>query len=237
MRASTPAPGSWGTTWELPHRVLVLRSRAHDVLPDLLPTLRDVLAGPRSALLMSQGNTVVAVATADPSTTVPPWERLVATLRQSAAGRTVRLGVGGTCLSAADYPRSYREAQVSLRLAEVSGRQDAVSYDDLGVFQFLSEVTDTAGVDTFVQRWLGPLLDYDHRRGGDLVLTLARFLDSGGSYDATARALGSGRSTIRYRIARVGEITGHQLSDPDTRFQLQLATRAWLTLQALADES
>lgn len=220
----------------LPHRVLVLRSRRQDVLQELLPSLRAVLSGPQGVLLMSQGNAVVAVVAVEQSASDQPWSRLSATLQQTAAGRGVRVGVGGACLSAVDYPRSYREAQLSLRLAEHSGRQEAMTYDDLGVFQFLSEATDTSGVDAFVQRWLGPLLEYDERRGGDLVLTLARFLDSGGSYDATARALGSGRSTIRYRIGRVAEITGHRLGDPDTRFQLQLATRAWLTLQALADQ-
>ncbi|MGZ6979869.1 MAG: hypothetical protein ACXVJW_17300 [Acidimicrobiia bacterium] len=29
------------------------------------------------------------------------------------------------------------------------------------------------------------------------------------------------------------EISGHDLSDPDTLFNLQLATRAWQTLEAL----
>jgi DNA-binding PucR family transcriptional regulator len=41
------------------------------------------------------------------------------------------------------------------------------------------------------------------------------------------------RSTLKYRLQRIREISGHNLTDPDTNFNLQLATRAWRTLQTL----
>jgi DNA-binding PucR family transcriptional regulator len=41
------------------------------------------------------------------------------------------------------------------------------------------------------------------------------------------------RSTLKYRLQRIKEISGHDLGDPDTSFNLQLATRAWRTLAAL----
>ncbi len=43
-----------------------------------------------------------------------------------------------------------------------------------------------------------------------------------------------GRTTVRYRLSRIREISGHDLSDPDTRFQLHLAAKAWFTLQSLS---
>ena len=43
------------------------------------------------------------------------------------------------------------------------------------------------------------------------------------------------RSTLRYRLQRLREISGLDLADPDTRFNLQLATRAWATLGAIGD--
>ena len=106
-------------------------------------------------------------------------------------------------------------------------------YDDLGVYQLLSEVSDLTGIDAFVRRWLAPLLDYDARRGSSLVLSLSHYLDAGGGYDAAARTLGIGRSTLRHRLTRIRELSGHDLSDPDTRFQLHLATKAWFTQRAL----
>lgn len=54
-----------------------------------------------------------------------------------------------------------------------------------------------AGVERFVRRWLGALLDYDARKGSELTRTLSRYLECGGSYDATAQALALRRSTRR----------------------------------------
>jgi DNA-binding PucR family transcriptional regulator len=64
---------------------------------------------------------------------------------------------------------------------------------------------------------------------------LSRYLECGGNYTATADALALHRNTLKYRLQRIREISGHDLNDPDTRFNLQFATRAWQTLQALRD--
>ena len=61
-------------------------------------------------------------------------------------------------------------------------------------------------------------------------------VDDGDRYDATAAALMIGRTTVRYRIRRISALTGHDLRDPETRFQLQLATRAWATRQAASTD-
>jgi DNA-binding PucR family transcriptional regulator len=108
-----------------------------------------------------------------------------------------------------------------------------IVFDDLGVFRLLAEVEETASVERFVGSWLGPLLEYDARKPAELVPTLTRFLELGQAYDATSYALSIHRSTLKYRLQRIREISGRDLSDPDTRFNLQLATRAWQTLQAL----
>jgi DNA-binding PucR family transcriptional regulator len=65
------------------------------------------------------------------------------------------------------------------------------------------------------------------------VPTLCRYFECGGNYDATAEALAVGRSTLKYRLRRIRELLGHDLCDPETTFNLQLATRAWQVSQAL----
>jgi DNA-binding PucR family transcriptional regulator len=121
-----------------------------------------------------------------------------------------------------------------LKVQGIAGDGDgATSFDDLGVYRILAGVEDTGGIDRFVQEWLGELLDYDALRGGELVLTLSRYLDNGRHHETTARALNVHRSTLKYRLQRIREISGHDLAEPDTAFNLQLATRSWQTLQAL----
>jgi DNA-binding PucR family transcriptional regulator len=69
------------------------------------------------------------------------------------------------------------------------------------------------------------LLDYDRAHKTDLVATVGRYLECGGNYDATARAMALGRTTVRYRLRRIRQLSGLDLSEPDVRFNLQLATR------------
>jgi hypothetical protein len=38
------------------------------------------------------------------------------------------------------------------------------------------------------------------------------------------------RSTLKYRLQRIRELSGYDLNDPETHFNLQLATRAWTTV-------
>jgi DNA-binding PucR family transcriptional regulator len=65
------------------------------------------------------------------------------------------------------------------------------------------------------------------------VRTLSEYLDCGGNYDATAGALSVHRSTLRYRLRRIREVSGQDIGLPDTQFNLQVATHAWRTLQAM----
>jgi DNA-binding PucR family transcriptional regulator len=90
---------------------------------------------------------------------------------------------------------------------------------------------DHRDVEQFVRDWLGALIDYDRTRGTDLVTTLSHYFDSAGNYDQTAASLHIHRSTLRYRIKRIRELTGHELGEVDCRLNLQVATRAWQVLQ------
>ncbi|HVM64506.1 MAG TPA: helix-turn-helix domain-containing protein, partial [Acidimicrobiales bacterium] len=163
------------------------------------------------------------------------WDRLrVAVEAELGAAGQCRMGLGGVCLQPSDYERSFREARLALRLQEDSSGPSAVtSFEDLGVYKLLSEVGDLSAVDAFARRWLGPLLDHDVARQGDLVRTLSAYVECGGSYEATAAALNVHRSTLRYRLGRIKALSGLDLSDPDTRFNVQLATRAWSTVGAV----
>ncbi len=109
----------------------------------------------------------------------------------------------------------------------------ATEFDDLGVIRILAEAKELSGIDRFVERWLGALADYDRVHASSLVSTLSQYLDVGGNYAATAHVLSTHRNTVKYRLQRIREISGFDLADPDTRFNLQLATRALQTLNVL----
>jgi hypothetical protein len=187
--------------------------------------LRDDVAG---WLLTTRAGAVVVLADGETD-----WTSFLTAVERTFDG-ACRVGVGGVVADPAGVPRSHREARLALKMSDSSNGVGGLTvFDDLGVFQLLAEVEDTASVERFVRTWLGPLLDYDARKPADLVPTLSRFLELGQAYDATSEALAIHRSTLKYRLQRIREISQRDLSDPDTQFNLQLATRAWQTLVAL----
>lgn len=107
------------------------------------------------------------------------------------------------------------------------------SFEQLGVYRILDTGQNRAEMRAFVQEWLGPLLDYDRTKNSDLVRTLSQYLECGGNYDETAAALIIHRSTLRYRLGRIKEITGLDLHDVNNRLNLHLAARAWQVLTGL----
>lgn len=217
------------------HRVLVVEGPGEPVA--LLAAVRQAVRDHRSPLVMPRDGSVVAVVAVGPEAADDSgrWERLRTAVLAGHGVRRCRIGVGGVAAGPADYPRSHHEAARALRMHDVVGGEDrAVCYDELGIYQLLCEVADADGVARFIRRWLGPLIDYDEARGTDLVTTVGRFLECGGSYDATAADMALGRSTVRYRLRRIRQISGHDMAQPDTRFNLHVATRALAAQRATA---
>lgn len=70
---------------------------------------------------------------------------------------------------------------------------------------------------------LNEVVEYDRRTGADLLLTLRAFLDCNGSWSRTAQQLHLHLNTVRYRITRVEELTGRDLSRMDDRADVYLA--------------
>jgi sugar diacid utilization regulator len=216
---------------ERTHRAVVVSGISGSVTMDALfdavrRTARDQRAG---SLLVRRGGCVVLLSDADTH-----WESFRTGVLVQLQVPHCRVGVGGRCERPVDLPRSYSEAQFALVMQGGPGNVDqALCFDDLGVYRILAGVPDTAGIESFVMEWLGKLLSYDTDRKTDLVFTLSRYLECGGNYDQTSRELSVHRSTLKYRLQRIREISGHELSDPDTSFNLQLACRAWQTLQAV----
>jgi DNA-binding PucR family transcriptional regulator len=65
----------------------------------------------------------------------------------------------------------------------------------------------------------GPLTVGD----GVLLDTVSAYLDSGGSIEATARAMFIHANTVRYRLKRVGDLTGYNPLNPRDAFTLRVA--------------
>ncbi len=169
------------------------------------------------------------------SDTDKDWEQFrTAVIAQMGPRGSCRVGVGAPCIQPPEFPRSHGQALLALKMQVATSSPEQVTlFEDLGIYQLLSEIPDINSVEAFIRRWLGRLIDYDTDKDARLVDTLSCYLECGGNYDITAKMLSLHRSTLRYRLQRIRDISGRNLNDPNTRFHLQLATRAWTTVHAM----
>lgn len=218
-----------------PHRVVVVANGTrHGDHEALYHAVRRAVrtTGVGSLLAYRPGGVAVL------SDTDQNWEQFrVAVIAQMGVQGSCRVGVGAPCTQPPEFPRSHGQAQLALKIQVATGSPEQVTvFEDLGIYQLLSQIANVGSVEAFIHSWLGPLLDYDAAKDAQLVETLSCYLECGGNYDLTAKSLSLHRSTLRYRLQRIRDISGRDLNDPDSRFNLQLATRAWTTVQAIRQQ-
>ena len=73
------------------------------------------------------------------------------------------------------------------------------------------------------------LIDYDERNDASLIRTLEAWLDSFGDVATAAAALYVHPNTFRYRLRRLAEVSGLDLTDPEARFAAMLQLRMLAT--------
>ena len=213
-----------------PHRVVLVEAQRDDEIDLFLHAVgRAARAARAGSLLAPRLHDVVLLADAE-----VPWDQFRARTVTELQGGQCRIGVGGRCLEPEGFALSCWEAELALRMQKAVGGPERVTlFDDLGIYKILATAGATSAMERFVAEWLGPLIDYDAEHGTPLVLTLSEYLNCGGNYDSSARVLSVHRSTLKYRLRRIREVSGHDLGLPDVQFNLQVATRAWRTLGAL----
>ncbi|MEZ0073458.1 helix-turn-helix domain-containing protein [Planotetraspora sp. GP83] len=148
--------------------------------------------------------------------------RRVAAELSSSLGRPATAGAASGSLTT--VAAAYREAQRCAGALAALGRAgDGASAEELGfVGLLIGEGRDVPG---FLASSLGPVLDYDARRGTALVRTLAAYFGAGGSLSRTADALHIHVNTVTQRLDRVGQLLGADWQEPERSLEIQLALR------------
>jgi DNA-binding PucR family transcriptional regulator len=72
---------------------------------------------------------------------------------------------------------------------------------------------------------IGPMLEQDAARGTSWVPTLKAYFDAYGDMAAAAALVNVHPNTFRYRIRRITELFGIDLTDPDERLVAELQLR------------
>lgn len=145
-----------------------------------------------------------------------------------------RFGVGGPQPGLDGIRKAYLEAREALEIGcaiEMDG--NVYRFDDLLPYHFLR--VDQALVDRFVGQMLGPLIEYDDRRKGELMKTLEMYFKADGSVKLAGELLFAHPHTVTYRLKQIQRLTGWSLRDPEDKLRLQLAVRAHRLMESRRD--
>jgi purine catabolism regulator len=165
--------------------------------------------------------------------------------RRLSANLQARIEVGvGRPMPAADARRTFQEARCALESltfrAEANNgnghggtstqngsptRPRVATYKDLGSFQLLLSLQDDEALRLFCDSILGPIEASEGHYGGELMRSLEAFIEENGQWERAAKRLYCHRHTLRYRIRRVEELTGRNLSSARDRIEFWLALR------------
>jgi sugar diacid utilization regulator len=183
--------------------------------------------GDRDVLVATKDGRVVVVVPGEssPAPALPQGRDVGAVLQQELRRREIdgpwRVAAGRAFPGAYGVARSYEEALEALTFADRLGLDaEVVLARDLLVYRVLWR--DQAAMVDLVRAVLAPL---DQVRGGADVLleTLREYFNAGEVATEAARRLHVSVRTVTYRLARVAQLTGYSVSQPDQRFSLHAA--------------
>ncbi|GLW17999.1 MULTISPECIES: PucR family transcriptional regulator [Streptomyces] len=136
------------------------------------------------------------------------------------------VGVSATVHSAEGLRGALEEARHARRVAAArSGRVCAAGHEELASHVLLLPFVPDDVRRAFTARLLDPLREYDRKHRAELIPTLEAFLDCDGSWTRCATRLHLHVNTLRYRVGRIEQLTGRDLSRLEDKLDFFLALR------------
>jgi sugar diacid utilization regulator len=203
------------------------------VLTLAMRTLRSLAPG---ALASSQSGEVAAevaviVPAEDDERLARAANGLARELEDGLSGFHLTIGCSRRAADSVDLYRAGNEARLAVNVGEAEGHP-LLSFEDTGAYRLLLPAMseDPGELERFYAETIQPLAAYDEQYETELVATVEAYLDNDGNVAATAKQLFTHRHTIRYRLERVKELCGHDVSATEGREKLGLGLKAMRVL-------
>lgn len=152
-------------------------------------------------------------------------------LQDSLPGFHLTIGRSRHAADPVDLYRSGNEARLAVNVGEAEGRS-LLAFEDTGSYRLLLPAMseDPCELERFYAETIAPLSAYDEQYETELVETVEAYLENDGNVAATAKQLFTHRHTIRYRLERVKELCGHDVSATEGREKLGLGLKTMRVL-------
>jgi purine catabolism regulator len=138
------------------------------------------------------------------------------------------VSVGSEVADLSQAARSFKDAShvAESALPGTSSRKPYHELSDIGLRQLLYALRSDVRIQSYVERQVGRLIDYDHRHNTDLVSTLRHYLDAAGNKTAAAQASDQSRQTLYQRLQTIERLLGADLESGRRRTELHVALTA-----------
>ncbi len=184
---------------------------------------RDGAAGVEILLLVPGGDEPVAARAA---------EGVLREMESALSGYTFALGRSRIAEDPGELSRAAGEALLAANVAEGGPQEGVLAFEQTGAYRLLLSAMseNPAELQRFYAETVEPLVAYDEQYETDLLQTLETFLEADGNVAGTAQRLFTHRHTVYYRLERVRELTGLDVSSSDGREKLSLGLKAMRVL-------
>jgi sugar diacid utilization regulator len=190
---------------------------------------------PGALAIAEQGETAAEIAVIVPAAGEERLRRaasgLARELEDALAGFHLTIGVSRRVADPVDLYRAGNEARLAVNVGEAEG-MPLLAFEDTGAYRLLlPAISDDPGeLERFFAETVAPLAAYDDQYETELVATVEAYLANDGNVAATAKQLFTHRHTIRYRLERVRELCGHDVTATEGREKLGLGLKAMRVL-------
>jgi sugar diacid utilization regulator len=184
---------------------------------------RDGIPGAEVLVLVPGGEETTAARAAD---------ALLHEMQAGLQGYTFAIGRSRITEDPGELPRAASEALLAANVAEGDAEGAPLAFEQTGAYRLLLSAMseNPAELQRFYAETVEPLVAYDEQYETELVRTLETFLEADGNVAGTAQRLFTHRHTIYYRLERVRELSGLDVSSSDGREKLSLGLKAMRVL-------
>ncbi len=204
----------------------------------LMLTLRAVRAGGTGALAYAShhdageaGEVAAVIPTEGVEHLARAAHEVQSELDHALQGFEVTVGFSRQADGPAELHRAGKEALLAVNVGEAEARSP-LAFEETGSYRLLLPAMseDPGELERFYDETVAPLAGYDDQYETELVATVEAYLENDGNVTPTAETLFTHRHTVRYRLERVRDLSGHDLSSTEGREKLGLGLKAMRVL-------
>ncbi len=136
-----------------------------------------------------------------------------------------QIGIGRVYKGLSKIHKSYYDSIKAIEIGRILGESKITYFDNLGIYKILCQDVLKTELEEFYNTTIYPLVQYDLKRGTELIKTLEVYFQYNGNLRKISEELFTHYNTILYRIQRIQEITNLDLNSQKDRLNLDVALK------------